>query len=99
MSHAGYNVDNVPKDDEEYLWNREHFYSWMDIDKHPNDYIIHGHTPIGHMFEGDVPEERPELGPFWYNDKHKCDIDFLAWENYYTFLLDLDTFEAVEVRV
>ena len=97
LSHAGYNVDNVPKDDEEYLWNREHFYEWMDIEKHPNDYIIHGHTPIGHMIGGE--DERPELGPYWYNEGHKCCIDFLAWKNDYTYLLDLDTFEAVEVRV
>ena len=97
LSHAGYNVDNVPKDDEEYLWNREHFYEWMDIEKHPNDYIIHGHTPIGHMIGEE--DERPELGPYWYNEGHKCCIDFLAWKNDYTYLLDLDTFEAVEVRV
>ena len=99
LSHAGFNIDDIPEDEEEYLWNREHFYAWMDIEKHPNDYIIHGHTPIGYIFEGDVPEEKPELGPFWYNDGHKCDIDFLTWKNNYTFLLDLDTFEAVEVRI
>ena len=97
LSHAGFNPDNIPKDNRIFLWNREHFYGWMDIEKHPNDYIIHGHTPIGHMKGKD--DERPELGPYWYNDGHKCNIDFLAWKNNYIFLLDLDTFEAVEVRI
>ena len=98
LSHAGFN----PETDEEYrdyLWDREHFYEFTNWNRYSNYYIIHGHTPIVYMLEDPEKKDVKITSPYWYDEGHKCCIDFLSWRSNYTFLLDLDTFEAVEVRV
>ena len=101
MSHAGftpYDYNNFPNN-EDLIWDRDHFmYEWPHDS--PDDIIIlHGHTPIPylvddiHLFSRGI-YKIPELPcAYWYSNNHKCCIDNGAFYSLCTVLLDLDTFK------
>lgn len=95
LTHAGY---TPPFDSEcdDVLWERSHLrddYNGFD------EIIIHGHTPIPHQlgYKSSVAWRMAvENGPFWYCNNHKCNLDTGCFVTNITFLLDLDTFEAIK---
>lgn len=100
LCHAGYtpHIGYKPSDDD-YVWNREHFYEKWDMD-FVDTYMIHGHTPIPYLVEDyfGVDLRSVDPGAIWYcpdenHIEHKCDIDCGAVFTGSTVLLNLDTFE------
>ena len=94
LTHAGYTPPLNPLDDD-ILWNRSHVHDDYDGFE---EYIIHGHTPIPHILSAHSNKAwkiLAEEGPLWYCGGHKCCLDCGTWFTGVTFLLDLDTFEAI----
>lgn len=93
LTHAGFDIKN---DSLDYLWDRDHIYNnWYK--GYDNDFVIHGHTPIGFM----TPHWNPKGGSYKYGlmDEiyHKIDIDNGAVFSNIAILINLDTFEEILV--
>ena len=92
LSHAGCTPPYDTEEDD-LLWDRHHL---RDDYNGFCDIVIHGHTPIPHMFG--IRSEKgwkilAEEGPLWYCNKYKCCIDAGTYITNIAYLLDLDTFE------
>lgn len=108
MSHAGFDMNSDPST-EDLLWDRNHFITdrW-DIENYPNDYILHGHTPVEYL-----EEEREQMmlmlglnteitktsaGSCFYDHGHKICIDCGVHFTGITTLFNLDTFEEIIIK-
>ena len=70
------------------IWDRDHLnYVW---DGKDNEYIIHGHTPVGYMFNGSNKGKHIET----YAGGHKICLDLGAHIWGRACLFNLDTFEV-----
>lgn len=88
LCHAGF----TPGDEnEDLLWDRDHFYADWDEKNYPNVYVVHGHTPWYYLDR--KSEENPHM--ITYANGHKMDIDCGSFFTGTTCLLDLDTFEPI----
>lgn len=88
LCHAGF----TPGDEnEDLLWDRDHFYVDWDEKNYPDVYVIHGHTPWYYI--NHESEENPHM--ITYANGHKMDIDCGSFFTETTCLLDLDTFEPI----
>ena len=106
LSHAGFTLmqDNVIPDNEDLLWGRDHIFDkcvWW-AEENPNDFVIHGHTPI----QSDRFNQISRLYPteISVNDSktvakycggHKVCIDGGCFLTNKCAILDLDTFEEI----
>ena len=100
LSHAGLTLmysDEIP-DKEELLWGRDHISDHCDWwpKENPNDYVVHGHTPIIssrwkliNIEEGEYSKTSPTI--IRYTHGHKICIDLGSVWTHKTVLLDLDT--------
>lgn len=105
LSHAGYTPQtNLFLWEDEYFWNREHFYE--DWNENFSDcFIIHGHTPISHMdryipFRTNNIFYKPNSNglAIWYSPDEngiyrKCNIDCGTFFTGNSVVLNLDTFK------
>jgi predicted phosphodiesterase len=100
LTHSGFTPrEGMIHRDEDYIWNRHHFYNEWDFINFPNTIIVHGHTPLPYLYEYIDP--RKEEIPFkaaWYCSNHKVDIDLGSFFTGATVLLNLDTFEEILFR-
>ena len=114
LTHAGYTFGNRPKNEEGWVWNRNHFYEeWPEgVD----GVVVHGHTPItylqkqlnGYAFYKDEPlEEFEKLGQditskdlfnLTYCGGHKIDIDPCTIMTKRGILLNLETFKQTLIE-
>lgn len=99
LSHAGLEypvIESNPLDNdtkEELLWNRFHMYDeWPNCD---TDIMIHGHTPM-QFLDPDL-NASIDLEPFIYCDWHKIDLDTGGYYSNQFLVLDLDTFDWVQI--
>ena len=100
LSHAGFTMmegDVIPTR-EDLLWDRDHIEDsccWWPL-TNPNDYIVHGHTPIMNrrykLQEGEINESYTVLK---YCHGYKIAIDAGSIVSHKCALLDLDTFEEI----
>lgn len=99
LCHAGFTPGHDIPNEEDLIWNREHFY---DDCLEDNTICVHGHTPIPNMIRGwrgslkkifGAEEDTYNNGAFWYCNNHKVNIDCGAFATGETVLLDLDTFD------
>ena len=52
LTHAGYTIGKRPKDEEDIIWNRNHFFeNWDETKPIGNAIVIHGHTPQEYLVE------------------------------------------------
>lgn len=98
-THAGFtdNGKNLPLT-EDLLWDRYHIYNKPELIK-TNRIIIHGHTPIPHLYKelkkyNLIDLDTPTF-PLWYCNNKKVDIDCGSFLTNKTILLDLDTFKVI----
>lgn len=97
LSHAGHTY-NEPYSDDDYLWNRTHFFNTWDNDNYQNYYCIHGHTPIEFCINklqfchSELEYNPDEPTAFIYCDGHKIDIDNGSFYSGFTVLFNLDDF-------
>lgn len=93
LSHAGYDPNNIPFENEDYLWDRYHLpHKWEYTD---DCYVIHGHTPIQHMKKYCWEKNMKDTRAYWYADGHKICIDPGSVSSNETILFNLDTFEEI----
>lgn len=101
LCHAGctppIDVDNL--DEEDFLWNRYHFYDdWKSVPL--IDKVVFGHTPISYLEEElktwRIPYENENGIKLTFADGHKICIDAGCFATGHIGLLDLDTFEIKE---
>lgn len=98
LTHAGYSPDRRPFDNEELIWNRSHIYrNWPENPAYENIYMIHGHTPIDSVCDYDENREVSD-GPLSYCGGHKIDIDLGSALYGWTTMLNLDTFEYINIE-
>lgn len=91
LSHAGYTPAYLPND-EELIWNRDHFGDRWFKDYGDNTIIVHGHTPWPHLLPR-AARQNFEPGALVYCDGHKVDLDNGAFATGSTVVLDLDSFD------
>lgn len=111
MCHAGCDgsdIDNLIE--ENAVWDREHWLfpdNWYGDD---NTIVIHGHTPITYMMEQqefyirrlgdrgkDIIMPKYGVGAYWYAGGHKICIDTGTYWYNTALLLNLDTFEEINI--
>jgi serine/threonine protein phosphatase 1 len=85
LNHSGCESE----DPEEVLWDRHNFLE----EPVGYDIIVHGHTPVQEM-EGYIGKKLENLGPMWYCNGHKIDIDIASAYTGKAVLFNLDTFES-----
>ena len=95
LCHAGYTIENKPKDAYDIMWDRRHFLK-KSIPR-DNEIVIHGHTPISYLISElkkyNLPFQEKD-GYVLYGNNTKIDIDCGSAFTYKTILLNLDTFET-----
>lgn len=98
LTHAGYTFGKRPWTTDELIWNRSHIYEdWPSDPVYENIYLIHGHTPINHLCDFDGTREAFD-GPLFYCNNHKIDIDLGSIHHGWTTMLNLDTFEYINIE-
>lgn len=109
LSHAGsHDFETANKaEEEDFLWDRNHYFDFTNWYGKDTEYIIHGHTPIEYMLkdqENSAFGERSIVinnyngGVYWYSKGHKACLDMgTAW-NDIAVLLDLNTFEEIIIK-
>lgn len=89
LSHAGctppVNTEDITENN--FLWNRNHFFDKWDEEKYPNLVFVHGHTPLWSI-DRSLP-----LKAYWYANGHKVNIDLGGFRTGKFCLLNLDTYE------
>lgn len=68
--------------DADCLWDRSHLDIQTWSDGYPDDYIIHGHSPVQNFFKSQVPTV--------YCEGHKIDLDVASFVTKKIYLYDLD---------
>lgn len=101
LDHCGFTPGH-PYDE---LWDRYHLTDvWLE--GYDNVYIVHGHTPVQHLWRKGVTMYSKGKGVYGtlssrvdeavtYCSGHKIDIDLGCFATHKTCLLDLDTFEPI----
>ena len=101
LNHCGF-TPGLPYDE---LWDRYHLTDvWPE--GYDNVYIVHGHTPVQHLWRKGVTMYSKGKGVYGtlssrvdevvtYCSGHKIDIDLGCFATHKTCLLDLDTFEPI----
>ena len=91
LSHAGFTPREHLKPITEYelLWDRKHIHVGWNKDWFENTIVVHGHTPIHHIF----PSKPHEPGALWYANNQKVCIDNGSFATGFGCLFDLDTFD------
>ncbi len=91
LDHCGFTPGH-PYDE---LWDRYHLTDvWPE--GFDNVYIIHGHTPVQHLWrKGVYTVAKGTEDVVQYCGGHKIDIDLGCFATHKTCLLDLDTFEPI----
>lgn len=101
MSHAGYNPGNIPTDEKQLLWDRNHIFEIPDINKvDPYTKILHGHSPAPY-FHQKIKVEDPTFSNeltenilVYSTYGTKIDIDSWTAKTKEISLLNLDTYEV-----
>lgn len=99
LCHAGFNPlqDDVLPDDDDLLWDRQHFLTPKPIFE-DRELCVHGHTPIPLLinritWQGTKNSPKWDGNALWYGGYHKIDLDCASWYTGRIILLDLDTFD------
>ena len=91
LDHCGF-TPGRPYDE---LWDRYHLTDWWP-EGFDNVYIIHGHTPVQHLWrKGVYTAARGTDDMVRYFGGHKIDIDLGCFASHKTCLLDLDTLDPI----
>ena len=100
LCHAGADartIFNQNADDKILYWDRKHIATekW-DIEKYPNTYIIHGHTPVQTLgyYSKEYKEKPAPSTVQTYCDGHKIDIDLATPTTKKVALINVETFEV-----
>ena len=101
MSHSG----AISDDNDDLIWDREHFFTPIKYMTDDYDVIVHGHTPIPYLSERlkkfnefyskdkiTVPDGNWDYGAYQYNG-NKIDIDCCTIVTHATVLVNLDNFD------
>ena len=101
LSHAGCNIwadepDNIPED-EDLLWDRLHYFNTKGHLMAEDIIVVHGHTPILYLAEDAGIEEPDEWIALEYCDGKKYCIDQGTVFSGHSILLNLDTFESIDI--
>lgn len=102
LSHAGFTPvwnsliqDTWLPEDEDLLWDREHFFDKWDTCNFPNSVVVHGHSPAHYIHqELGYTLDNYKFGAYWYCDKHKVCVDCGTYHTRTCCLLNLDTWES-----
>lgn len=101
MSHAGYNPGNIPTDEKQLVWDRNHIFEIPDINKvDPYTKILHGHSPAPYYHQKikiEDPSFSNELTEnilVYSTYGTKIDIDSWTFKTKSISLLNLDTYEV-----
>lgn len=97
LCHAGFNPlqDDVLPNDDDLLWDRQHFFTSDPIFE-DKEFCIHGHTPIPLLIKRIVGKKsyfKWDGNALWYGSCHKIDLDCASWYTGRIVLLNLDTFD------
>jgi hypothetical protein len=68
--------------DADCLWDRSHLDIQTWSDNYPDDYVIHGHSPVQNFFKTEMPTI--------YCEGHKIDLDVASFVTKKVYLYDLD---------
>lgn len=102
LSHAGCSIwadePEVLPDDRDLIWDRVHYISTKS-DLMADIIVVHGHTPIIYLAEDIGIEEPDSWEPLVYCDGKKICIDQGTVFSGHSILLNLDTFEAIDINL
>lgn len=101
MSHAGYDPGNIPTDEKQLVWDRNHIFKIPDINQmDPHVKILHGHSPAPYyhqmikikdpIFSNELTENILVYSAYGT----KIDIDSWTAKTKAISLLNLDTYEV-----
>ena len=104
LSHAGFtpwldenNLTYKLPEEQELLWNREHYFEDWNEKEMQDVIIVHGHTPNHHLAM-DLRQDW-ESGAFWYSNNHKVCIDSGGFFSGKWTMLNLDTLEEIIITL
>lgn len=102
LSHAGCSIwadePEVLPDDHDLIWDRVHYISTKS-DLMADVIIVHGHTPIMYLAEDIGVEEPDGWEPLVYCSGKKICIDQGTVFSGHSILLNLDTFESIDINL
>ena len=97
LSHAGFDVWNPPKCNDDYLWDREHFLK-CEMKEHniyENHIMVHGHTPVLVDQFAQLHNQKKKTEVIWYDNNQKLNIDLGCFYTHKIALVNIDTWEVV----
>ena len=88
LSHAGFSpIPYRLPVEYDLIWDRDHCNEEVWTGE-PNEYVVHGHTPVYYLNEQTIFSE-----PYCYCEGHKIDIDMASFYSNKAILFNLDTFD------
>ena len=103
LSHAGCNIwadepETIPED-KQLIWDRLHYFNTKGHLMADDVVVVHGHTPIVYLVEDIDIEEPDEWVALEYCDGKKYCIDQGTVFSGHSVLLNLDTFESIDINL